>query len=84
MKWLFGFITMLSMQAMAQQPDDVYLFSYFKNNGEDGLHLAYSYDGLKWTALKNDSSFLKPAVATTSTLHLYSTYSKPLIIHRGF
>ncbi len=63
MKWLFGFITMLSMQAMAQQPDDVYLFSYFKNNGEDGLHLAYSYDGLKWTALKNDSSFLKPTVA---------------------
>ncbi|MFC0773908.1 glycoside hydrolase family 43 protein [Terrimonas alba] len=63
MKWLFGFITMLSLQAMAQQPDDVYLFSYFKNNGEDGLHLAYSYDGLKWTALKNDSSFLKPTVA---------------------
>jgi Beta-xylosidase len=37
-----------------------YLFSYFKGNGEDGLHLAYSYDGLKWTALKNDSSFLTP------------------------
>lgn len=37
-----------------------YLFSYFKGNGEDGLHLAYSLDGLKWTALKNDSSFLKP------------------------
>ena len=63
MKWLFGFITMLSVQATAQQSDDVYLFSYFKNNGEDGLHLAYSYDGLKWTALKNDSSFLKPTVA---------------------
>jgi len=41
---------------------DVYLFSYFKGNGEDGLHLAYSYDGLKWTALKNDQSFLKPLV----------------------
>ena len=39
-----------------------YLFSYFKGNGEDGLHLAYSHDGLRWTALKNDKSFLKPNV----------------------
>lgn len=45
------------------QEDSVHLFSYFKNNGEDGLHLAYSYDGYKWTALKNDSSFLKPMLA---------------------
>lgn len=42
--------------------EDAYLFSYFKGNGEDGLHLAYSTDGLKWTALKNDQSFLTPAV----------------------
>ena len=41
----------------------VYLFAYFKNNGEDGLHLAYSHDGLKWGALKNDSSFLRPTVS---------------------
>jgi hypothetical protein len=38
----------------------VYLFSYFKGNGEDGLHLAYSHDGFNWKALKNDESFLKP------------------------
>ncbi|HEY0653264.1 MAG TPA: glycoside hydrolase family 43 protein [Chryseosolibacter sp.] len=42
------------------QTNDVYLFSYFKNNGEDGLHLAYSENGYTWTALNNDSSFLKP------------------------
>ena len=55
---------MFSGQAIvAQQTGDVYLFSYFKNNGEDGLHLAYSYDGYKWLALKSDSSFLKPTVA---------------------
>lgn len=42
------------------QEKDLYLFSYFKNNGEDGLHLAFSEDGYKWTALNNDSSFLKP------------------------
>jgi beta-xylosidase len=40
----------------------VYMFSYFKNNGQDGLHLAYSYDGYRFTALNNDSSFLRPMV----------------------
>lgn len=40
----------------------VYLFSYFKGNGEDGLHLAYSEDGYKWQSLKNDNSFLTPEV----------------------
>ncbi len=39
-----------------------YVFTYFKGNGEDGLHLAYSEDGLKWKALKNDTSFLTPEV----------------------
>lgn len=48
---------------LAQAPDSVYMFCYFKNNGQDGLHLAYSDDGYSWTALNNDSSFLKPTVA---------------------
>lgn len=39
-----------------------YLFSYFKGNGEDGLHLAYSDDGYKWQSLKKDASFLTPEV----------------------
>ena len=44
----------------AQTPDSVYLFSYFKGNGQDGLHLAYSEDGLTWQPLRSDSSFLTP------------------------
>jgi beta-xylosidase len=40
--------------------NDYYLFSYFMNNGEDGLHLAYSTEGLKWTALNDNKSFLTP------------------------
>lgn len=44
----------------AQKMDSVYVFSYFKNNGQDGLHLAYSEDGLNWQALKNDQSYLAP------------------------
>jgi Glycosyl hydrolases family 43 len=60
-KFLHGLITFfLSLQAFTQNNDKVYLFSYFKNNGQDGLHLAYSYDGYTFTALKNDSSFLQP------------------------
>ncbi|WP_276480202.1 glycoside hydrolase family 43 protein [Paraflavitalea pollutisoli] len=44
----------------AQSNNPVYLFSYFKGNGEDGLHLAYSQNGYSWQPLKGDSSFLKP------------------------
>lgn len=39
-----------------------YLFSYFINDSKDGLHLAYSYDGLNWTALNGGKSYLTPTV----------------------
>jgi beta-xylosidase len=41
---------------------DYYLFTSFRNNGEDGLHLALSTDGYHWQALAGDRSFLKPEV----------------------
>lgn len=50
----------LSLSAQKKSP---YLFSYFKGNGEDGLHLAYSEDGFNWKSLKGDSSFLKPVLS---------------------
>ncbi len=53
--------------SQAQQPKSRplnYLFAYFKNNGEDGLHLAHSRDGLKWRALNEDKSYLTPAVGS--------------------
>lgn len=43
--------------------DEVYLFSSFRGNGEDGLHLALSTDGLKWTALRGDKPFFRSDVA---------------------
>jgi hypothetical protein len=46
----------------------VYMFSYFKDNGKDGLHLAYSYDGYRFTALKHDSSFLQPVLSKDSLM----------------
>lgn len=44
--------------------DQHFLFSYFTRNGEDGLHLAHSRDGLRWTALNGGRSFLQPAVGS--------------------
>lgn len=58
----------LACTTRAQQSTDVYLFSYFNNNGKDGLHLAYSYDGYKWTALNNDRSYLRPVLSKDSLM----------------
>jgi hypothetical protein len=46
----------------AQTKDSVYLFCYFKGNG-DGLHYAYSKNGYKWEPLFNDNIKLKPTVS---------------------
>lgn len=42
--------------------DEVYLFSYFTGNGNGGLHLAYSFDGLKWEALNEGKPLLAPKI----------------------
>lgn len=63
-------LLVLSNAVFAETPSDkdsspqksCYLFSYFMDNGQDGLHLAYSHDGLKWTALNGGKSILKPTV----------------------
>jgi len=41
---------------------DLFLFTSFRGNGEDGLHLALSTNGYHWQALNQDRSFLKPLV----------------------
>ena len=61
-------IVFIGHRAFAQSDAPVYMFSYFKNNGQDGLHLAYSSDGLRWQALKNDRSFLTPAAGKDKLL----------------
>ncbi|MGE4587502.1 MAG: glycoside hydrolase family 43 protein [Mangrovibacterium sp.] len=50
-------------QNCGKQEPKGYLFSYFKDNGQDGLHLAFSQDGYHWNALKNDRSFLRPELS---------------------
>ena len=53
-------LAIIFLSSCTKPGKDVYMFVYFKGNGQDGLHLAYSKDGYKFTALKNDSSFLTP------------------------
>jgi hypothetical protein len=68
--WLFCWLMVLVCHSAAGQEKHnmnehgVYLFTSFRGNGEDGLHLAYSRDGYHWTALNEDRSFLKPEVGT--------------------
>ena len=59
---IFSLFIMQNGCAKLPEDESALMFSYFKGNGEDGLHLAYSYDGLVWETLQNDSSFLTPAV----------------------
>lgn len=63
LKLLFVLLILIPfLNANSQISDTVYIFSYFMGNGEDGLHLAASLDGLKWEALNNNQSFLTPEV----------------------
>ncbi len=66
---LAGSTGLLNPEARAQSaiaPGDVpktcYLFCYFIDNGQDGLHLTWSRDGYKWEPLNGGNSYLKPAV----------------------
>ncbi len=67
---LFFSLLLISQPIFAQTPaaDTVFLFSYFKGNGEDGLHLAYSEDGYSWKALNKDKSILTPKVGNSKLM----------------
>ena len=54
-------------------PSSIYLFASFRGNG-DGLHLAWSTDGLKWTALADDRILLQPTVGGKLLRDRYIVY----------
>jgi len=67
--WLAAFSVEAASDAPAPAPaaatntNQVYLFSFFRGNGEDGLFLAWSRDGLRWTDIKPaGKSFLRSAL----------------------
>ncbi|MGL5273534.1 MAG: family 43 glycosylhydrolase, partial [Phocaeicola sp.] len=61
-KRFLSLVTFLTLITYLAAQEKAYLFSYFVEKSRDGLHLAYSYDGLTWTPLNNGKSFLVPMV----------------------
>jgi beta-galactosidase len=53
----------------AEDQKPAYFFSYFTNDGEDGLHLACSHDGLVWKPLNDGKPFLAPTWAGKTDRH---------------
>lgn len=60
----FFLILCLNLIASPIQADEKshLIFTSFRVNGQDGLHLFYSNDGLNWRQLNKDQSFLKPEI----------------------
>jgi hypothetical protein len=56
-----GLIVLDEARIAAKSPGP-FVFSYFLDNGQDGLHLAFSRDGLTWTPLGGGQPFLAPTV----------------------
>jgi len=52
----------LARPAAVPRGSGPWVFSYFLDNGQDGMHLAYSRDGLKWTSLAAGRPVLAPTV----------------------
>jgi len=52
----------LAVAEAAPRGTGPWVFSYFIDNGQDGMHLAYSRDGLKWTPLNGGRPYLAPTV----------------------
>jgi hypothetical protein len=46
----------------APRESTAFLFSYFTRNGEDGVHLAYSRDGVTWLPLLGGWAVVRPQV----------------------
>jgi len=57
-------VALAGSASLGAQPasETALLFTYFTGNGEDGLHLAWSEDGLQWSALNGGKSCLTPTV----------------------
>jgi len=53
--------TVLPSPSRAAEKDDVLVLSFFRDNGQAGIFLAASEDGLRFTPLNEDNPVMKPA-----------------------
>ena len=65
---VFISFSFVKSHAQSTLTNKVYLFSYFNNNGQDGLHLAYSKNGIQWQSLFADRAILKPLIGNERLL----------------
>jgi hypothetical protein len=63
-----GIAVSLAGLAMPVMAEEVLLFSFFRGNGETGLYLAESKDGLRWSALNGDRALLAPVVGESKLM----------------
>jgi hypothetical protein len=59
---------LLAIACSAAHAADAYLFAYFTENGQDGLHFARSADGYLWDKVAGGRSFLKPEVGNSKLM----------------
>lgn len=68
-------LLLLYLPLVTYAADDPLLFSFFRNNGEDGLYLASSENGLHWSVLHGNQSLLRPEVGESKLMR------DPSIVH---
>lgn len=68
MSLLRALVITLLVAAQTALAADRLVFAFFRKNGEDGLYLAESADGLAWNPLNNDQPLLKPMVGESKLM----------------
>ena len=67
-KTLSSLLLLIFIAGCGKPEPEVYMFSFFQGNGQDGLHLAYSNDALSWTALNKNEPILPPQVGESQLM----------------
>ena len=57
---IFQALTLIASIAASRAGDDVLLFTYFRDNGQHGVNLATSADGIHYTSLNGDKPVFTP------------------------
>lgn len=74
-----GLLLALAGAGLMAQADDVLVLSFFRDNGQAGIYLASSEDGLHFTALNGDQPVMKPANWPAQNL----TRDPSILYHEG-
>jgi predicted GH43/DUF377 family glycosyl hydrolase len=79
LKLACGLAVLLGLHPKAVASDEMVFFSFFRKNGEAGVYLGASEDGLNFTPLNNDQPVMKPAPWAGQNL----TRDPSIVFHDG-